>query len=68
MAVRLEDLTPGAMLGGILADAVVTVVAVRWIGSNALQVTFRTDERLLYRDHDAEADTPPGGCGVRLLR
>ena len=57
MAVRLEDLTPGALAGGIIADAVVTVVAVRWIGSNALQLTFRTetgrlDERLLYRDHE----------------
>lgn len=58
MAVRLEDLTPGALVGGIIAESVVTVVAVRWIGSNALQLTFRTetgrlDERLLYRDHES---------------
>ena len=45
MAVRLEDLTPGAVAGGIAGDGGVTVVAVRWIGSNAqLHLTaFRSD-------------------------
>jgi superfamily II DNA or RNA helicase len=57
VAVRLEDLTPGALVGGITGDGTATVVAVRWIGSNALQLTYRTgdgrlDERLLYRDHE----------------
>jgi len=57
MGVRLEDVTPGALVGGISGDGPVTVVAVRWIGSNALQLTYRThdgrlDERLLYRDHE----------------
>ena len=57
MGVRLEDVSPGALLGGLAGDGVVTVVAVRWIGSNALQLTYRTedgrlDERLLYRDHE----------------
>ena len=35
MGVRLEDLTPGALLGGIVGTAAITVVAVCWIGSNA---------------------------------
>lgn len=57
MGVRLEDLTPSALVGGITGDGAVTIVAVRWIGSNALQLTYRTedgrlDERLLYRDHE----------------
>jgi hypothetical protein len=57
MGIRLEDVTPGALVGGIAGDSAVTVVAVRWIGSNALQLTYRTDggrldERLLYRDHE----------------
>ena len=57
MGVRLEDLTPGALVGGITGDGTVTVVAVRWVGSNAVQLTYRTnggrlDERLLYRDHE----------------
>ena len=57
MGVRLEDVTPGALVGGIAGDSTLTVVAVQWIGSNALQLTYRTaegrlDERLLYRDHE----------------
>jgi hypothetical protein len=57
MGVRLEDPTPWALAGGLARDAAVTVVAVRWAGSNALQLTHRTgygrlDERLLYRDHE----------------
>jgi superfamily II DNA or RNA helicase len=57
MGVRLEDVTPGALVGGVVGDGAVTVVAVRWIGSNALQLTYRADdgrldERLLYRDHE----------------
>src|SRR6266542_5284011 len=57
MGVRLEDLTPGALADGIVADGTVTGGAVRWIGSNAVQLTYRTDdgrldERLLYRDHE----------------
>jgi superfamily II DNA or RNA helicase len=57
MGVRLEDVTPGALVGGVAGDGLVTVVAVRWIGSNAVQLTFRAgdgrlDERLLYRDHE----------------
>ena len=57
MGIRLEDVTSGALVGGIAGDGPVAVVAVRWIGSNAVQLTYRTeegrlDERLLYRDHE----------------
>jgi hypothetical protein len=57
MGVRLEDLTPGALAGGIAGHGAVAVVAVRWIGLYALQLTYRTedgrpDERLLYRDQE----------------
>ena len=57
MGVRLEDVTPGAQLVGVAGDGAVTVVAVSWIGSNALRLTYRTDngrldERILYRDHE----------------
>jgi len=41
MGVRLEDLTPDALISGIVGDRAVTIVAVRWIGSNAVQVTYR---------------------------
>jgi superfamily II DNA or RNA helicase len=63
MGVRLEDVTTGALVGGISADGPVSVVAVRWIGSNAIHVTFRSrdsrlDERLLYRDHEPRLSLP----------
>jgi hypothetical protein len=56
MGVRLQGPTPRALVGGLARDAAVTVVAVSWAGSNALQLTYRTgygrlDERLSYRDH-----------------
>jgi superfamily II DNA or RNA helicase len=57
MGIRLEDVTPGALLGGVFGGDAVAAVAVQWIGSNALRLTYRTsdgrlDERLLYRDHE----------------
>jgi len=57
MGVRLEDVTTGALVSGIAGDSTLMVVAVQWIGSNALRLTYRTadgrlDERLLYRDHE----------------
>src|SRR3954453_4660880 len=53
-AARLEDLTPGARVRGVLPDRAVTVVQVEWHGTNALTLTYRDDggrveEQLLYR-------------------
>ena len=58
MGIRLEDVTPGALLRGVTGDGTVTVVAATWIGANAIRLTYRTDdgrldERILYRDHEA---------------
>ncbi|MFZ5851981.1 MAG: helicase-related protein [Actinomycetota bacterium] len=55
--VRLEDLTPGARVRGVVVDAPVSVLDVRWHGSNAVTLTYRDDhgdvaQRLLYRDHE----------------
>jgi hypothetical protein len=57
VSIRLEDVTPGARIAGVTGDGAVTVVAATWIGSNALRLTYRTDdghldERILYRDHE----------------
>ena len=54
---RLEDLTRGASLRGILPDSMVTVVAVQWYGSDALELTYKDagghpGTRLLYRDDE----------------
>src|SRR5829696_5127808 len=52
---RLEDLTPGARVRGVLPDRPVTVVQVEWHGTNAITLTYRdesgrSDHEILYRD------------------
>src|SRR5215210_795177 len=54
---RLEDLTRGAAVQGVLADGLVTVVDVQWYGSDAVELTYkdaagRTGSELLYRDRE----------------
>lgn len=54
---RLEELTPGARVSGVLVGHQVAVIDVRWHGSNAVTLTYRddagtVDQRLLYRDHE----------------
>jgi superfamily II DNA or RNA helicase len=54
---KLEELTPGARVSGVLVGSAVTVVDATWHGSNAVTLTFRddtgrVDQRLLYRDHE----------------
>jgi SNF2 family DNA or RNA helicase len=56
---RLEELTKGALVRGILADRAVKVVDIAWHGSSAITLTY-TDElsgkagqELLYRDDEA---------------
>ncbi|MDH4100896.1 MAG: helicase-related protein, partial [Nitrospirota bacterium] len=53
---KLEDLTPNTTIRGILPDSMVTVVAVQWFGSEALELTYkdtngRVANEILYR-HD----------------
>jgi superfamily II DNA or RNA helicase len=53
---RLEDLTPGSTVDGILPDANVVVVSVDWHGSDALTLVYRNPagrvaDEILYR-HD----------------
>lgn len=53
---RLDDLTRGASVKGILPDCLVSVVSIQWFGSEALELTYKTPDgkvanELLYR-HD----------------
>src|SRR5258708_3948802 len=55
---KLEDLTPGAVVRGVTPAGEISVVAVKWYGSNAVNLTYRTDDgqisdQLLYRDREA---------------
>ncbi|MCL5942576.1 MAG: SNF2-related protein, partial [Actinobacteria bacterium] len=57
MPARLEDLTPGAVVNGLVPSAPVTVVQAQWHGGNALTLTYRTGDgalrqQLLYRDDE----------------
>jgi superfamily II DNA or RNA helicase len=54
---RLEDLTRGAAVAGIMPTGVVTVVDVAWHGSNVVELTYkdqngRLGSELLYRDRE----------------
>jgi SNF2 family DNA or RNA helicase len=58
---RLEDLTPGASVRGILPHAIVSVVSVQWHGSEALTLVFRdasgkVADELLYRHDEARLE------------
>ncbi|CRI65311.1 Superfamily II DNA/RNA helicase, SNF2 family [Thiocapsa sp. KS1] len=58
---QLEQLQPSAMIRGILPDALVEVVSIKWYGSEALELTYKTPagkvaNQLLYRDDEANMD------------
>ena len=58
---RLEDLTLGATVRGVLPDGVTTVVGVKWFGSEALELAYKTPDgriadKLLYRDDEARLE------------
>ncbi|MEJ5189575.1 MAG: helicase-related protein, partial [Breznakiellaceae bacterium] len=55
--VQLESLTPGTVVRGILPDRLVSVVQVRWYGSDVIELTYKDEEgkvanRLLYRSDE----------------
>ena len=58
---RLEELTRGAAVKGILADRLVTVVDVRWYGSAVVELTYkdatgRPGTQLLFRDDESRLE------------
>jgi superfamily II DNA or RNA helicase len=62
----LEHLTPGASLRGIMPDQAVTVVAVHWHGSAAVELTYRdtegkTGSQILYRDDESRIEVVADG-------
>ncbi|MBN2490021.1 MAG: DUF3883 domain-containing protein [Planctomycetes bacterium] len=63
---RLEDLTVGTTLRGILPEGAVTVVSVQWFGSEALELTYkdaagRVANGLLYRHDEARLEVVEQG-------
>ena len=64
---RLEDLTKGALVRGVLGDRAVRVVDVAWHGSNAVTLTYtdeptgKVDQELLYRDDEPRLSVEEAG-------
>ncbi|MDQ6797218.1 MAG: DEAD/DEAH box helicase, partial [Actinomycetota bacterium] len=57
MSARLEDLKPGTVARGLVADEAVTVVQTEWHGTDVLTLTYRRADggvgnELIYRDHN----------------
>lgn len=51
---KLEELTRGAALKGILPDQLVTVVDVRWIGNTAIELIYKDALGFLPKDVSSE--------------
>lgn len=63
---QLEDLERGALVRGVLPDMTVSVVDVRWLGTNAVELTYkdgagRLANELLYRDSESRLSITSGG-------
>ena len=63
---RLEALTPNTAIRGILPDSLVTVISVRWYGSEAIELTYKTPtgkvaNELLYRADEARLEVVEQG-------
>ena len=63
---KLEDLRANAAVRGVLSDSLVTVVSVRWFGSEALELTYKTPagkvaNELLYRDDESRLEIVEAG-------
>src|SRR5438309_2293300 len=63
---RLEEITRGASIQGILPEGLVTVIAVKWIGTVAIEVTYkdsagRLGNELLYRDREPTLEVAEAG-------
>src|SRR5579871_3815059 len=63
---RLEELTRGASVKGILSDGLVTVLDAKWIGSLAVELTYKNaagdlGNELLYRDREPSLEVQAAG-------
>ena len=63
---KLEDLTRGAAVKGILPDCLVTVIDVVWYGSAAIELTYKDPAGkpnvvLLYRDREPTLEVVEAG-------
>ncbi len=58
---RLEDLTKGATVNGVLPNQLITVVEAKWYGSDVIELIYKEangniDSELIYRDREQELE------------
>jgi SNF2 family DNA or RNA helicase len=63
---RLEDLTPGTAIRGIIPNGLVTVVNVEWLGSDCIELTYKEPSgkpgnECLYRHDESRIDVVEEG-------
>ena len=63
---RLEEITRGATIKGVLPDGVVTVVDVKWLGNVAVELTYkdstgRLGSELIYRERESSLEVVTSG-------
>ena len=64
---RLESLTPGALIQGVVSDGSIEVVNVKWFGDFAVELTYKVPTtglvgtRLLYRDDESSLEVVERG-------
>ena len=66
---RLEELTPGSRLEGLVGGGAVTVLQAQWHGLGAVTITYRDDnghvgQELLYRDDEPRIVRRRGWAGL----
>jgi len=62
---KLEDLTVGSVVSGLVKSETVQVVAVKWYGSSVLEITYKNkqgalSDQLLYRDDEEKLEVEDG--------
>lgn len=70
---RLEELTPGAMVRGLVAGATAKVIQVEWFGDRAVKVTFEgpngtVRNRLVYRSDEDSLELGWAGMVIQRRR
>lgn len=62
---KLEDITVGSSVQGIVANETVTIVAVQWYGTNVIEVTYKNNSgalgaQMIYRGNESDIKVMSG--------
>ncbi len=62
---RLEEITVGSSVNGVVAGEPVTIIAVQWCGSNVIEITYKNNagalgQQMLYRETEAGLEVLSG--------